>query len=176
MQLAIELARKGEGKVNPNPMVGAVIVRDGIVIGEGYHEKYGEGHAEVNAFKSLKEDPSEATMYVTLEPCSHYGKTPPCVDKIVENNIKRVVIGMIDPNPLVAGKGIDKLKKAGIEVKVGILEDECKKLNEVFIKYILSKKPFVVLKAAMSLDGKIATRTGESKWISSKKSRLQVHN
>ena len=161
MQLAIELARKGEGKVNPNPMVGAVIVRDGIVIGEGYHEKYGEGHAEVNAFKSLKEDPSEATMYVTLEPCSHYGKTPPCVDKIVENNIKRVVIGMIDPNPLVAGKGIDKLKKAGIEVKVGILEDECKKLNEVFIKYILSKKPFVVLKAAMSLDGKIATRTGE---------------
>ena len=112
MQLAIELARKGEGKVNPNPMVGAVIVRDGIVIGEGYHEKYGEGHAEVNAFKSLKEDPSEATMYVTLEPCSHYGKTPPCVDKIVENNIKRVVIGMIDPNPLVAGKGIDKLKKA----------------------------------------------------------------
>lgn len=176
MQLAIELARKGEGKVNPNPMVGAVIVRDGIVIGEGYHEKYGEGHAEVNAFKSLKEDPSEATMYVTLEPCSHYGKTPPCVDKIVKNNIKRVVIGMIDPNPLVAGKGIDKLKKAGIEVKVGILEDECKKLNEVFIKYILSKKPFVVLKAAMSLDGKIATRTGESKWISSKKSRLHVHN
>lgn len=176
MQLAIELARKGEGKVNPNPMVGAVIVRDGIVIGEGYHEKYGEGHAEVNAFKSLKEDPSEATMYVTLEPCSHYGKTPPCVDKIVENNIKRVVIGMIDPNPLVAGKGVDKLKKAGIEVKVGILEDECKKLNEVFIKYILSKKPFVVLKAAMSLDGKIATRTGESKWISSKKSRLQVNN
>ena len=176
MQLAIELARKGEGKVNPNPMVGAVIVRDGIVIGEGYHEKYGEGHAEVNAFKSLKEDPSEATMYVTLEPCSHYGKTPPCVDKIVENNIKRVVIGMIDPNPLVAGKGVDKLKKAGIEVKVGILEDECKKLNEVFIKYILSKKPFVVLKAAMSLDGKIATRTGESKWITSEKSRLEVHN
>ena len=111
MQLAIELARKGEGKVNPNPMVGAVIVRDGKVIGEGYHENYGEGHAEVNAFKSLKEDPSEATMYVTLEPCSHYGKTPPCVDKIIENNIKRVVIGMIDPNPLVAGKGVDKLKK-----------------------------------------------------------------
>ena len=163
MQLAIELARKGEGKVNPNPMVGAVIVRDGIVIGEGYHEKYGEGHAEVNAFKSLKEDPSEATMYVTLEPCSHYGKTPPCVDKIVENNIKRVVIGMIDPNPLVAGKGVDKLKKAGIEVKVGVLEDKCKNLNEVFIKYILTKKPFVVLKTAMSLDGKIATRTGESK-------------
>lgn len=176
MELAIELAKKGEGKVNPNPMVGAVIVKDGIVIGEGYHEKYGEGHAEVNAFKSLKEDPSGATMYVTLEPCSHYGKTPPCADKIIENNIKRVVIGMIDPNPLVAGNGVDKLKKAGIEVKVGVLEEKCKKLNEVFIKYILSKKPFVVLKTAMSLDGKIATRTGESKWISSEKSRLQVHN
>ncbi len=176
MELAIELAKKGEGKVNPNPMVGAVIVKDGIVIGEGYHEKYGEGHAEVNAFKSLKEDPSGATMYVTLEPCSHYGKTPPCADKIIENNIKRVVIGMIDPNPLVAGNGVDKLKKAGIEVKVGVLEEKCKKLNEVFIKYILSKKPFIVLKTAMSLDGKIATRTGESKWISSEKSRLQVHN
>ena len=176
MELAIKLAKKGEGKVNPNPMVGAVIVKDGIVIGEGYHEKYGEGHAEVNAFKSLKEDPSGATMYVTLEPCSHYGKTPPCADKIIKNNIKRVVIGMIDPNPLVAGNGVDKLKKAGIEVKVGVLEEKCKKLNEVFIKYILSKKPFVVLKTAMSLDGKIATRTGESKWISSEKSRLQVHN
>ena len=163
MELAIKLAKKGEGKVNPNPMVGAVIVKDGIVIGEGYHERYGEGHAEVNAFKSLKEDPSGSTMYITLEPCSHYGKTPPCADKIIENNIKRVVIGMIDPNPLVAGNGVDKLKKAGIEVKVGVLEDKCKNLNEVFIKYILTKKPFVVLKTAMSLDGKIATRTGESK-------------
>ena len=176
MELAIKLAKKGEGKVNPNPMVGAVIVKDGIVIGEGYHERYGEGHAEVNAFKSLKEDPSGSTMYITLEPCSHYGKTPPCADKIIENNIKRVVIGMIDPNPLVSGNGVDKLKKAGIEVKVGVLEDKCKKLNEVFIKYILTKKPFVVLKTAMSLDGKMATRTGESKWISSEKSRLQVHN
>lgn len=176
MELAIELAKKGEGKVNPNPMVGAVIVKEGIIIGEGYHEKYGEGHAEVNAFKSLKEDPSGATMYVTLEPCSHYGKTPPCVDKIIEKKIKRIVIGMIDPNPLVAGNGVDKLKRAGIEVKVGVLEDKCKKLNEIFIKYILTKKPFVVLKTAMSIDGKIATRTGESKWISSEKSRLQIHN
>ena len=157
-------------------MVGAVIVKDGIIIGEGYHEKYGEGHAEVNAFESLKEDPSGATMYVTLEPCSHYGKTPPCVDKIIQSKIKRVVIGMIDPNPLVAGNGVDKLKRAGIEVKVGVLEDKCKKLNEIFIKYILTKKPYVVLKTAMSLDGKIATRNGESKWISSEKSRLQVHN
>ncbi len=176
MELAIELAKRGEGKVNPNPMVGAVIVKDGIIIGEGYHEKYGEGHAEVNAFESLKEDPSGATMYVTLEPCSHYGKTPPCVDKIIQSKIKRVVIGMIDPNPLVAGNGVDKLKRAGIEVKVGVLEDKCKKLNEIFIKYILTKKPYVVLKTAMSLDGKIATRNGESKWISSEKSRLQVHN
>ena len=176
MELAIELAKKGEGKVNPNPMVGAVIVKDGIVIGEGYHEKYGEGHAEVNAFKSLKEDPSGATMYVTLEPCSHYGKTPPCVDKIIQSKIKRVIIGMIDPNPLVSGNGVDKLKRAGIEVKVGVLEDKCKKLNEIFIKYILTKNPFVVLKTAMSLDGKIATRTGESKWITSEKSRLEVHN
>ena len=163
MELAIKLAKKGDGIVNPNLMVGAVIVKDGIVIGEGYHERYGEGHAEVNAFKSLKEDPSGSTMYITLEPCSHYGKTPPCADKIIENYIKRVVIGMIDPNPLVAGNGVDKLKKAGIEVKVGVLEDKCKNLNEVFIKYILTKKPFVVLKTAMSLDGKIATRTGESK-------------
>lgn len=176
MKLAIELAKKGEGKVNPNPMVGAVIVKDGTIIGEGYHEKYGEGHAEVNAFKSLKEDPSGATMYVTLEPCSHYGKTPPCVDKIIQSKIKRVVIGMIDPNPLVSGNGVDKLKKAGIEVKVGVLEYKCKKLNEIFIKYILTKNPFVVLKTAMSLDGKIATRTGESKWITSEKSRLEVHN
>ena len=176
MELAIELAQKGAGKVNPNPMVGAVIVKDGTIIGEGYHEKYGEGHAEVNAFESLKEDPSGATMYVTLEPCSHYGKTPPCVDKIIQSKIKRVVIGMIDPNPLVAGNGVDKLKRAGIEVKVGVLEDKCKKLNEIFIKYILTKNPYVVLKTAMSLDGKIATRNGESKWISSEKSRLQVHN
>lgn len=176
MELAIKLAKKGEGKVNPNPMVGALIVKDGTIIGEGYHEKYGEGHAEVNAFKSLKEDPSGATMYVTLEPCSHYGKTPPCVDKIIQSKIKRVVIGMIDPNPLVSGNGVDKLKRAGIEVKVGVLEDKCKKLNEIFIKYILTKNPFVVLKTAMSLDGKIATRTGESKWITSEKSRLEVHN
>lgn len=175
MKKAIELAKKGVGKVNPNPLVGAIIVKEGEIIGEGYHEKYGEAHAEVNAFKSLKEDPSEATLYVTLEPCSHYGKTPPCVDMIIENKINKVIIGMIDPNPLVAGNGINKLIAAGIEVKSGILEDECKKLNEIFIKYIITKKPYVVLKAAMSLDGKIATKTGESKWISCEESRLQVH-
>lgn len=175
MKMAIELAKKGEGNVSPNPMVGAVIVKDGKVIGQGYHEKCGEGHAEVNAFKSLKEDPSEATMYVTLEPCSHYGKTPPCADLIIKNKISKVIIGMVDPNPLVAGKGIEKLKNAGIEVEIGVLESECIKLNEVFIKYITAKRPFVVLKAAMSIDGKIATKTGESKWISCEDSRLQVH-
>ena len=125
MKKAIELAKKGVGKVNPNPLVGAIIVKEGEIIGEGYHEKYGEAHAEVNAFKSLKEDPSGATLYVTLEPCSHYGKTPPCVDMIIENKINKVIIGMIDPNPLVAGNGINKLIAAGIEVKSGILEDEC---------------------------------------------------
>ena len=176
MKLAIELAKKGEGNVNPNPMVGAVIVKDEKIIGQGYHERCGESHAEVNAFRSLKEDASGATMYVTLEPCSHYGKTPPCADKIIENNISKVVIGMVDPNPLVSGKGIEKLENAGIEVEVGVLEEECIKLNEVFIKYITTKRPFIVLKAAMSLDGKIATKTGESKWISSEESRLQVHN
>lgn len=175
MKKAIELAKKGVGKVNPNPLVGAIIVKNGLVIGEGYHKKYGEAHAEVNAFKSLKEDPSGATMYVTLEPCSHYGKTPPCVDMIIKNKINKVIIGMIDPNPLVAGDGIKKLIAAGIEVKAGVLEEECKKLNEIFIKYITTKKPYVILKAAMSMDGKIATKTGESKWISCEESRLQVH-
>ena len=176
MKRALELAIKGVGMVNPNPMVGAVIVKDNKVIGEGFHEKYGHAHAERNAVKNAVEDIEGATVYVTLEPCAHYGKTPPCVDLLIEKKVRKVVIGMLDPNPLVAGKSIKKLKENNIEVKVGVKEKECRKLNEVFIKYILSKKPFVVLKAAMSLDGKIATRTGESKWISSKKSRLQVHN
>ena len=163
MRRAIELAKKGRGWTNPNPMVGAVIVKDGSIIGEGYHEKCGELHAERNAIASLTESAEGATIYVTLEPCCHYGKTPPCVDQIIENRIKRVVIGMVDPNPLVSGKGVKKLQEAGIDVTVGILEDKCKKLNEVFIKYITKKKPFVVLKTAMSLDGKISTTSGESK-------------
>lgn len=175
MGIALDLAKKGKGKVNPNPLVGAVIVKDGKIIGKGYHERYGKEHAEINAFNSLEENPKDATMYVTLEPCSHYGKTPPCVDKIIENNIRRVVIGSVDDNPLVSGKGIKKLKDAGIEVTVGILEDECKRLNEVFIKYISEKKPFVVLKSAMSLDGKISTYSGESKWITGENSRKEVH-
>ena len=175
MEIALDLAKKGKGKVNPNPLVGAVIVKDGKIIGKGYHEKYGQAHAEINAFNNAKEDVTGATMYVTLEPCSHYGKTPPCADKIIENRISRVVIGMIDPNPLVAGDGIRKLQEAGIDVTVGILEEQCKKINEVFIKYITEKKPFVVLKAAMSLDGKIATSQGESRWITGENARKEVH-
>ena len=142
-----------------------------MILGRGYHKEYGKAHAEVNAFLDAKEDITGATMYVTLEPCSHYGKTPPCVERIIENKISRVVIGMIDPNPLVAGKGIEKLKKSGITVTVGVLEEECRKLNEVFIKYITKNEPFVVLKTAMSLDGKIATSRGESKWITGEKAR-----
>lgn len=178
MKLALDLAAKGRGKVSPNPMVGAVIVKDGKVIGEGYHMKYGEAHAEVNAFnnaEAAEEDVTGATIYVTLEPCSHYGKTPPCADKIIEKKISRVVIGSVDPNPLVAGNGIRKLRQAGIEVVTGVLEDECNKLNEVFMKFIVSKEPFVIMKAAMSLDGKIATASGESKWITSEEARKEVH-
>ena len=175
MRLAIEIAKKGAGKVNPNPMVGAVIVKDERVIGQGYHKYYGGNHAEVNAFENLSDNPEGATIYVTLEPCSHYGKTPPCVDKIIANKISKVVVGTLDPNPLVEGIGIKALKEAGIEVITGVLEEECKKLNEVFMKYILYKRPFVVLKTAMTLDGKIATESGESKWITSDKSRQEVH-
>lgn len=176
MNIALELAKRGKGKVNPNPLVGALIVKDGKILGQGYHMEYGKAHAEVNAFDSAVADVSGATMYVNLEPCSHFGKTPPCVDKIIENNIARVVIGMTDPNPLVAGRGIKKLEAAGIKVSVGVLEEECKNLNEVFIKYITQKIPFVVLKTAMSLDGKICTASGESKWITSEESRARVHN
>lgn len=175
MQLALMLARKGEGSVSPNPLVGAVIVKNNRIIGMGYHEKYGENHAERNAIKNSFEDVEGSTIYVTLEPCAHYGKTPPCVDLIIEKKFKRVVIGMLDPNPLVAGKSIKKLQDNNIEITVGIKEKECRKLNEVFIKYITKKVPFVVLKSAMSLDGKIATSNGESKWITSSESRKDSH-
>jgi len=175
MKLALELAVKGKGRVSPNPMVGAVIVKEKKIIGQGFHEAYGEAHAEVNAFKNAVEDVTGATMYVTLEPCSHYGKTPPCVDKIIEKKIFKVVIGGLDPNPLVAGRGVQKLKEAGIEVTVGVLEEQCKKLNEIFMKYIVKKQPFVIMKSAMSLDGKIATPSGESKWITGEEARNSVH-
>ena len=175
MKRALELAELGRGKVAPNPMVGAVIVKAGKIIGEGYHKKYGDNHAEVNAFENATEDVSGATLYVTLEPCAHYGKTPPCAKRIVKEGIKKVVIGVLDPNPLVAGKGVNILKDAGIEVVVGVLEEECRKINEVFMKYIKTSRPFVLMKYAMSLDGKISTATGKSKWISCEKSRRDVH-
>lgn len=176
MQIALDLAKKGKGWTSPNPLVGAVIVKEGRVIGQGYHETYGQPHAEVNAMASAKEDVAGATLYVTLEPCSHFGKTPPCSDLVIDKKLQRVVVGAFDPNPLVAGKGIERLRNAGIEVVVGVLENECQRLNEVFMKYIITKEPFVVMKTAMSLDGKIATVTGESQWISGEASRRQVHN
>lgn len=175
MELALMIAKKGCGNTNPNPLVGAVIVKDNRIIGMGYHEKYGQNHAERNAIANSTEDVEGSTIYVTLEPCTHYGKTPPCVDLIIEKKIKRVVIGMLDPNPLVAGKSIKKLKENNIEVLVGVKEEECKKLNEVFIKYITSKIPFVVLKSGISLDGKIATVAGESQWITCEESRKDGH-
>lgn len=175
MKRALELAKLGSGYTNPNPLVGAVIVKDENIIGEGYHELYGGSHAEINAFKNATEDVKGATMYVTLEPCSHYGKTPPCAYAIVEKGIKKVVIGMKDPNPLVAGRGIQILKDNGIEVVVGVLENEAEKINEIFIKYITKKTPFCILKTAMTLDGKIATYTGDSKWITNDASRKYVH-
>ena len=174
MKRAIELALEGEGYVNPNPMVGAVIVKDGRIIGEGYHRRYGELHAERNAIASLTESAEGATIYVTLEPCCHYGKTPPCTEAIIENKLSRVVIGSKDPNPLVAGKGVKRLREAGIEVIEDFLRDECDELNPVFFHYITTGLPYVVLKYAMTMDGKIATRTGASKWITGEEARGEV--
>ncbi|MDF2531353.1 MAG: ribD [Clostridia bacterium] len=175
MKKALELAQIGSGYTKPNPLVGAVIVKDGRIIGEGYHQIYGSHHAEINAFRNATEDVSGATMYVTLEPCSHYGKTPPCANAIVEKGIKRVVIGLLDPNPLVAGRGVKILENNGIEVISGILVEEGKKLNEIFLKYITTKLPFGILKTAMTLDGKIASPIGDSKWITNEFSRQYVH-
>ncbi|MBR5485559.1 MAG: bifunctional diaminohydroxyphosphoribosylaminopyrimidine deaminase/5-amino-6-(5-phosphoribosylamino)uracil reductase RibD [Oscillospiraceae bacterium] len=176
MGLAIELAQRGCGRVNPNPMVGAVIVKDGAVIGQGWHEYYGGLHAERNAIANCSCDPRGAVMYVTLEPCCHYGKTPPCTQAIIESGIKKVVVGSFDPNPLVSGKGIETLQKAGVEVQTGCMTEECDRINEVFFHYIKNKIPFVVMKYAMTMDGKTATRTGASKWISGEQSRHNVHH
>ncbi len=175
MKKAIDLAAKGEGFVNPNPLVGALIVKDGRIIGEGYHQLYGGPHAEVNAFNNANEDVTGAVMFVTLEPCAHYGKTPPCALKIVEKKISKVVIAKTDPNPLVNFKGIEILQKAGIQVEYGLLEKNVSDQNEIFLKYIATKKPFVAVKYAMTIDGKIATETGDSKWISNEKARKYVH-
>ena len=176
MRRAIELAKKGSGHVNPNPLVGAVIVKDGEIIGEGYHECYGQLHAERNAIASLTESAEGATIYVTLEPCCHYGKTPPCTEAIIEQKIKRVVIGSRDPNPKVSGKGIKMLQEAGIEVIEDFMREECDRLNPVFFHYITTKTPYVVMKYAMTLDGKIATKTGASKWITGEPARQEVQH
>ena len=175
MQRAIALAKKGAGFVNPNPMVGCVVVKDNEIITEGYHEYYGGFHAERNALTNNTADCKDATLYVTLEPCCHYGKTPPCTEIIIEKGIKKVVVGLLDPNPLVAGKGIKILEDAGIEVVTGVEVDKIKELNKVFLKYIKTKRPYVLLKTAMTLDGKIASYTGDSKWITNEKSRQLVH-
>lgn len=175
MKLALQLAKKGCGWVNPNPMVGAVIVKDDRIIGQGYHSKYGMFHAERNAIASCEVSPEYATIYVTLEPCCHYGKTPPCTDAIVESGIRRVVIGSSDPNSLVAGKGIQTLRSYGIEVTENILKDECDALNRSFFHYIRSGIPYVIMKYAMTLDGKISTHTGKSQWITGEMARRRVH-
>ncbi|MEQ2597177.1 bifunctional diaminohydroxyphosphoribosylaminopyrimidine deaminase/5-amino-6-(5-phosphoribosylamino)uracil reductase RibD [[Clostridium] symbiosum] len=174
MRMALSLARKGCGLAAPNPMVGAVIVKEGRVIGRGYHQKYGGPHAEQNAFSSCTEPPQGAVMYVTLEPCCHSGKQPPCVKAILQAGISRVVVGSADPNPLVGGKGIRILREHGVSVTEDILREECVKLNEVFFHYIRTEHPFVVMKYAMTMDGKIAAVTGESKWITGEAARHHV--
>lgn len=174
MLRAISLAKKGTGYTSPNPLVGAVIVKDGRIIGEGYHAIYGDLHAERNAIKNLTEDAKGATIYVTLEPCCHYGKQPPCTEAILAAGITRVVIGSRDPNPLVSGKGTDFLRLHGIEVIEDFMREECDELNPIFFHYITEKTPYVVMKYAMSMDGKIATRTGSSRYVTNEFSRNEV--
>ena len=177
MRRAIELAKKGSGHVNPNPLVGAVIVRDGEIIGEGYHECYGQLHAERNAIANAKKRGNSlegSTIYVTLEPCCHYGKTPPCTEAIIEEKIARVVVGSDDPNPLVSGKGFQMLREKGIEVIPHFLKEECDAMNHVFFHYIRTGTPYVAMKYAMTMDGKIACYTGDSKWVTGEESRAHV--
>jgi diaminohydroxyphosphoribosylaminopyrimidine deaminase/5-amino-6-(5-phosphoribosylamino)uracil reductase len=175
MKMALSLAERGRGWTSPNPMVGAVVVKDGKVVGKGFHRKAGGAHAEIHALKEAGDQARGATLFVTLEPCNHVGRTPPCTKAIVESGIKRVVAGMKDPNPGVTGGGLDYLAHRGIDTAVGICENACRHLNEAFIKYIIAGVPFVVLKCATTLDGRIATRTGDSKWITNARSRQFVH-
>lgn len=175
MRQAIALALKGTGRVNPNPLVGAVVVKDGRIIGEGYHQQYGCPHAERNALAACTESPAGATIYVTLEPCCHHGKNPPCTEALIAAGISRVVVGSPDPNPLVAGKGIAQLKAAGIQVEEGFLQAECDAINFIFFHYITTNKPYLALKYAMTADGKIACHTGASRWITGEVARHHVH-
>jgi len=172
---AMKLALKAKGKTSPNPLVGALVVKKGKILGEGYHAKAGLAHAEVAALDEAGKKAKGATLYVTLEPCVHFGRTPPCVDRIIKSGIKEVIVGMVDPNPLNNGRGVSILRQNKVKVKLGFLEGELKKINEVFIKYISKRTPFVTVKVAQSLDGRIATRTGDSKWITSDKSRVLAH-
>jgi diaminohydroxyphosphoribosylaminopyrimidine deaminase/5-amino-6-(5-phosphoribosylamino)uracil reductase len=175
MRRALRAAAKARGRTSPNPMVGAVLVKGGRVVGEGYHAKAGEPHAEIVALGIAQERAKGSTLYLNLEPCAHQGRTPPCAPRVVQSGVKKAIIGMRDPNPRVEGKGIHILEEGGLEVRVGVLEQECRKLNEAFCKHITTGFPFVILKAASTLDGKIATRAGDSKWISSEASRRLVH-
>ncbi len=175
MKYALTLARRARNRTLPNPQVGAVVVKDGKIVGEGYHKKPGGPHAEVYAINSAGRRSKGGSLYVTLEPCPHYGKTPPCTDLIIKSGIKKVFVSMIDPNPLVRGRGVEILKSHGIDVEVGVLEEEARELNEVYIKNVTKKMPYIIFKSAMTLDGRTATKSGDSKWISSDASRSIVH-
>ena len=175
MTRALEVAAQGKGRTSPNPMVGCVIVEDGQILSEGYHSRAGEAHAEVEALRGLNGSLNGKTVYVTLEPCCHTGKTPPCTKLFLEDPPLRVVVAMEDPNPKVAGKGVQQLRDAGIQVDVGVLETEARQLNEIFVKHITTGRPFVIAKCAMTLDGKIATHTGHSQWVTGETARHQVH-
>jgi diaminohydroxyphosphoribosylaminopyrimidine deaminase/5-amino-6-(5-phosphoribosylamino)uracil reductase len=175
MARALELAERGRGAVEPNPLVGAVVVRDGRLVGEGWHRRYGEAHAEVHALAAAGEAARGATLFVTLEPCCHHGKTPPCTDAVLRAGVRRVVAAMADPFPRVAGKGADILRAAGVEVELGVGEVEARRLNAPYLKLLATGRPYVIAKWAMTLDGKIATRTGDSQWVSNETSRRRVH-
>ncbi|MGB5745683.1 MAG: bifunctional diaminohydroxyphosphoribosylaminopyrimidine deaminase/5-amino-6-(5-phosphoribosylamino)uracil reductase RibD [Desulfobacterales bacterium] len=175
MQMALDLAIKGEGYTSPNPMVGAVVVKDGAIVGDGYHEVVGGPHAEVNALDAAGELASGATLFVTLEPCNHTGRTLPCTQKILEAGISRVVVAMSDPNENVVGGGSEYLERHGLQVTTGVCEEQARKQNEAFIKYVTTGQPFVIAKCAATLDGRIATRTGDSKWVTGEAARRFVH-
>ncbi|GKS11877.1 riboflavin biosynthesis protein RibD [Paenibacillus chitinolyticus] len=175
MRLALQMAQAALGQTGINPVVGCVVVKDGRIVGMGAHLKRGEGHAEVLALQMAGREAEGATAYVTLEPCSHYGKTPPCSDRLIESGIRRVVVASVDPNPLVAGSGIARLRSRGIDVEAGLLADEANALNEAFRKFIVTRLPFVTMKSASTLDGKIAAKTGDSKWITGAPARELVH-
>lgn len=176
MKMAIDIAKTAIGHTSPNPLVGCVVVKDGRVISKACHERYGEYHAERNALLRCEEDTAGAELYVTLEPCCHYGKTPPCTEIIIEKGIKKVYIGSMDSNPLVSGKGVEILRENGVEVECGICKEECDKMNEIFFHFIENKTPFVAAKYAMTIDGKIAAYTGDSKWVTGEESRMYVQN